>query len=290
MTQLVTTISELREIVKKIHYEKKMVGLVPTMGALHAGHTSLIDKAVSMTDFVIVSVYVNPTQFGEKEDFSKYPRTLKNDVKTCSEHKVDIVFAPNTCEMYGADELNRDSFSNNCLTYVVPPYYRVDTLCGKSRVGHFDGVATVVTKLFNITQCDYAFFGQKDAQQVTILEKMVKDLNMPLKIIRCPIVRENSGLALSSRNAYLSENGREKAICLSKILNNAKNLYDKDINDFEQIFETALTMLPKDVELEYFECVDAKTLEKKDKISDNTLLAIAARIEGVRLIDNLFLA
>ncbi|MBQ7127297.1 pantoate--beta-alanine ligase, partial [bacterium] len=231
---LLNTINEVRIEVKKWRAEGLKVGLVPTMGALHAGHLSLIKKAKTECDKVVVSVFVNPIQFGPSEDFDKYPRTLENDMKLCDENDVDIVFAPTPSEMYGDNRL-----SNDCLTYVCPPYFYVDKLCGKSRVGHFDGVCTVVMKLFNIVQPDCAFFGQKDAQQVIIIKKMVEDLNIPIQIIRCPIVREESGLALSSRNKYLSDVGKKDALVLSQILNNIKACYKRGITDIEALKETA---------------------------------------------------
>ena len=203
-------IEEVREEVKKWRKKGMTVGLVPTMGALHNGHLSLIKKAKATCDKVVVSDFVNPIQFGPSEDFDKYPRTLDADMELCNSEGVDIVFAPSANEMYGG-KCNSDNckdntlkelprLSNDTLTYVCPPFFYVNTLCGKSRTGHFDGVCTVVLKLFNIVQPDYAFFGQKDAQQVIIIKKMVKDLNVPIQIIQCPIVREESGLALSSRN------------------------------------------------------------------------------------------
>ena len=182
---LLNKIIDVREEVKKWRAKGFKVGLVPTMGALHEGHLSLIKKAKSECDKVVVSVFVNPIQFGPSEDFDKYPRTLDEDMKLCDGESVDVVFAPNANEMYGGGRL-----SNDTLTYVCPPYFYVDKLCGKSRVGHFDGVCTVVMKLFNIVQPDCAFFGQKDAQQVIIIKKMVQDLNIPVEIVQCPIVRE----------------------------------------------------------------------------------------------------
>ena len=176
---LLNTIKEVREEVKNWRAEGLKVGLVPTMGALHEGHLSLIKKAKAECDKVVVSVFVNPIQFGPSEDFDKYPRTLDEDMKLCDGEGVDIVFAPTPNEMYGGGRL-----SNDTLTYVCPPYFFVDKLCGKSRVGHFDGVCTVVMKLFNIVQPDCAFFGQKDAQQVIIIKKMVQDLNVPIEIFQ----------------------------------------------------------------------------------------------------------
>ena len=281
---LLNKINEVREEVKKWRAEGLKVGLVPTMGALHEGHLSLIKKAKAECDKVVVSVFVNPIQFGPSEDFDKYPRTLEADTKLCNGENVDIVFAPNATEMYGNNRL-----SNDTLTYVCPPYFFVDKLCGKSRVGHFDGVCTVVMKLFNIVQPDCAFFGQKDAQQVIIIKKMVEDLNIPIEIIQCPIVREESGLALSSRNKYLSEQGRKDALVLSQILNNIKSCYKRGITDIEALKETAYSYLTDKHDLEYLEILNKNTLEEDEKASKNSIALIACRIDGVRLIDNIYL-
>ena len=278
-------IEEVRAEVKKWRKEGLTVGLVPTMGALHAGHVSLIKKAKETCDRVVVSDFVNPIQFGPSEDFDKYPRTLDADMELCNNEGVDIVFAPSADEMYGEGQ----RLSNDTLTYVCPPFFYVNTLCGKSRVGHFDGVCTVVLKLFNIVQPDYAFFGQKDAQQVIIIKKMVKDLNVPVKIVQCPIVREESGLALSSRNKYLTEEGKKDALVLSKILNNIKTCYQKGITDINALKETAYSFLTEKHNLEYLEIVDRITLENKTKADDNSIALIACRVENVRLIDNIYL-
>lgn len=278
-------IEEVREEVKKWKKEGLTVGLVPTMGALHAGHLSLIKKAKETCDKVVVSDFVNPIQFGPSEDFDKYPRTLDADMELCNKEDVDIVFAPSANEMYGENQ----KLSNDNLTYVCPPFFYVNTLCGKTRTGHFDGVCTVVLKLFNIVQPDYAFFGQKDAQQVIIIKKMVKDLNVPIQIIQCPIVREESGLALSSRNKYLTEEGKKDALVLNKILNNIKLCYNKGITDVNSLKETAYNFLTNKHDLEYLEIVDKETLENKIKADDNSIALIACRVENVRLIDNIYL-
>ena len=281
---LLNKIIDVREEVKKWRAKGFKVGLVPTMGALHEGHLSLIKKAKSECDKVVVSVFVNPIQFGPSEDFDKYPRTLDEDMKLCDGESVDVVFAPNANEMYGGGRL-----SNDTLTYVCPPYFYVDKLCGKSRVGHFDGVCTVVMKLFNIVQPDCAFFGQKDAQQVIIIKKMVQDLNIPVEIVQCPIVREESGLALSSRNKYLSEEGKKDALVLSNILKNIKACYNKGITDISALKETAYSYLTEKHDLEYLEMYDKNTLEEIEKVDDDTIVLIACKVEGVRLIDNLYL-
>ena len=280
---LVHTIKELRE--KRAEWKGLKVGLVPTMGALHEGHLSLIKKAKETCDKVIVSVFVNPIQFGPSEDFDKYPRTLDKDMELCNSVGVDAVFAPTPAEMYGGES----KLSNDTLTYVCPPFFYVNKLCGKTRTGHFDGVCTVVLKLFNIVQPDCAFFGQKDAQQVIIIKKMVNDLNVPIEIIQCPIVREKSGLALSSRNKYLSEQGKKDALVLSSILNNIKNCYKKGITDVSALKETAYAFLTDKHDMEYLEILDRNTLEEQEKATDESIALIACRVEGVRLIDNIYL-
>ena len=282
---LIHTIKELREQVKEWKKQGLTVGLVPTMGALHNGHLSLIKKSVEKCDKPVVSVFVNPIQFCPGEDLDKYPRTLEADGKLCEDAGVDIVFAPSPKEMYGEGHI----LSNDFLTYVIPPFFYVDKLCGKSRTGHFDGVCTVVNKLFNIVQPDFAFFGEKDRQQLIILKKMVKDLNIPVEIIPCPIVREESGLALSSRNKYLTEKGKEDALALSKILFNIKMCYNKGIKDVKALTETAYGFLNDNHTLEYLEFRDQNTLEEKKTADSDTIVFIAARVENVRLIDNIAL-
>lgn len=278
-------INEVRKQV--IQWKKKglTVGLVPTMGALHEGHFSLIKKSVETCDKTIVSIFVNPIQFGPSEDLDKYPRTLEKDLQLCKIAGVDVVFAPNHVEMYGEGNL----LSNDFLTYVVPPFFYANKLCGKTRMGHFEGVCTVVNKLFNIVQPDYAFFGQKDYQQLVIIKKMVKDLNIPVEIISCPIVREESGLALSSRNKYLSEEGKKEALVLSKILTNIKECYNKGITDVNALSETAFSFLNEHHELEYLEFVDKDDLENKTVVDDNTVVLTAIRVDNIRLIDNCFI-
>lgn len=282
---LVHTIKEVREQIKEWEKAGLTVGLVPTMGALHNGHLSLIKKAVEKCDKVVVSVFVNPIQFCPGEDLDKYPRTLEADQKLCESNGVNIVFAPTPSEMYGDCQMRTNDF----LTYVIPPFFYVNKLCGKSRVGHFDGVCTVVNKLFNIVQPDFAFFGQKDAQQLIIIKKMVKDLNIPVEIIPCPIVREESGLALSSRNKYLSEEDKIQALALSKILNNIKNCYKKGITDVEALKETAYQFLNDHHDLEYLEFMNEENLDEMTTANDHTRVFIACKVGGVRLIDNILL-
>lgn len=280
---LIHTIKELREQVKSWKKEGLTVGLVPTMGALHNGHLSLIEKSIKKCDKTVVSVFVNPIQFCPGEDFEKYPRTLDADRKLAEDAGVDVVFAPSAEEMYGKDHI----MSSDFLTYVIPPFFYVDKLCGKSRVGHFDGVCTVVNKLFNITQPDFAFFGEKDRQQLIVLQKMVKDLNIDLEVVPCPIVRENDGLALSSRNKYLSENDRKDALALNRILINIKSCYSSGIKDVQALVETAFSFLNENHGLEYLEFRDKNDLEEKKMADDDTIVFIAVKVGNVRLIDNL---
>ena len=280
---LLHTIQEVREQIKAWKKQGLTVGLVPTMGALHNGHKSLIVKSVEKCDKTVVSVFVNPIQFCPGEDLEKYPRTLEEDNKLCEEIGANIVFAPSPKEMYGEGHI----LSNDFLTYVIPPYFYTDKLCGKSRVGHFDGVCTVVNKLFNIVQPDFAFFGKKDMQQLIILKKMVQDLNIPVEIISCPIVREENGLALSSRNKYLSEDGKIHALALSKLLFNIKACYNKGVTDIKALSETAFSFLNENHSLEYLEFRDMNTLEEKSIADENTVVFVAARVENVRLIDNI---
>lgn len=277
-TEVITEIKFLRDQIKYWKKQGLVIGLVPTMGALHAGHESLIKKARTECDRIVVSIFVNPIQFGPNEDYDKYPRQLEADKEICSRNNVDLIFAPTPQEMYPEGK--------ESLTIVVPPVLYQDKLCGKSRIGHFNGVATVVLKLFNIVQPDNAYFGQKDAQQFIIIKKMVRDLNIPVEIIGCPIIRDVDGLALSSRNAYLSDD-RQKALTLSKVLRNIKENYDAGITSSKRTVNSALKLLHPDVKLEYLEVLDANTLEPTDNLKENTLVAIAAKVGNVRLIDNL---
>lgn len=282
---LVKTINELRELLKSRRTGK--IGLVPTMGALHKGHASLIARSVKECDTTVVSVFVNPVQFGVNEDYDKYPSTLEADLSLCSKLKADFVFAPSVAEMYG--ENVKQGLHDDLLTTVCPPFRMVDRLCGKSRPGHFDGVATVVTKLFNIVSPDLAFFGQKDAQQVIVLKKVAKDLNIPVKIVTCPLIRDDDGLATSSRNTYLSASDREHALSISKMLFAIKKAFDAGVVDTEILFETGLSVLDKNAGLEYLEFVDGETLEPSKTAKKGDLVATAVKIGSVRLIDNIIL-
>ena len=280
---VVNKIDELRNLIKDFRKQEKTIALVPIMGCLHNGHKSLMEKAHSIADITVISVFVNPIQFCPGEDYDKYPRTLQNDIEVAESAGVSVIFAPSVSEMYP----NLNKFSD--ITMVVPPYELTDIMCGKSRVGHFDGVETVVTKLFNIVQPDYACFGMKDIQQLFLIKKMVKDLNMPVEIVPCPLVREENGLALSSRNKYLSDDEKVKALTISKSLFAIKESFKLGIKDTKKLFDVGLTNLDKNVELEYLEFVDFDTFQKVDDIKSNTICAIAARVGDVRLIDNVIL-
>jgi len=284
--KIISNVNELRNEIKALKTSKSgTVGLVPTMGALHQGHISLVKKARRQNEIVIVSVFVNPTQFGPNEDYDKYPRTLEEDAKLCEEENVDFLFAPSPRDIY--DEYY---FKNKETTLICPPYDVVNKLCGKSRPGHFDGVCTIVAKLFNITKCDRAYFGKKDAQQLFIIQKMVKDLNFDIEIIGCPIVREADNLAMSSRNTYLDDSARADALNISKALFCAKELFDKGVKDSAILIDTALAVA-KNIEVEYAEIVSMNTFEKVDTIENKALMLIAARVNSngsmVRLIDNI---
>lgn len=280
---VVNNINELRNIIRDYKKQGKTIALVPTMGCLHEGHKSLMTKAVSIADITVTSIFVNPIQFCPGEDYDKYPRTLEQDKIVAESAGVNIIFAPTVNEMYP----NLNKFAD--LTMVVPPYELTDIMCGKSRIGHFDGVLTVVSKLFNIVQPDYACFGLKDIQQLFLIKKMVKDLNMPIEIIPCPLIREESGLALSSRNKYLSNKDKETALSISKSLFAIKQSFMAGISDTKKLFDIGFANLSTDIELEYLEFVDYKTFEQISEINSSTVCAIAAKVNNVRLIDNIIL-
>lgn len=270
-------ISSIEEI-KKIKKENISIGLVPTMGYLHEGHISLIKRAREENDIVITSIFVNPTQFGPNEDFEKYPRDEKRDLQKCEENGCDIVFLPQKEDMYPKD----------FLTFVQVEKLGKG-LCGKSRPIHFRGVTTVLTKLFNIVKPDRAYFGQKDAQQLVIVKKMVEDLNMDVEIIGCPIVREADGLAISSRNTYLSAEERNDALFLNKSLKLAKNLIEngeKNISTIKDEMEKTI-LSGKNNTIDYIEFVDTKTLNPISQIKYEVLIAIAVKAGNTRLIDNM---
>ncbi len=278
--EIVKPIENARRIIAAAKSAGKKIGLVPTMGALHEGHFSLIRAAKKQTDFVAVSIFVNPTQFGPGEDLAKYPRPFDADVKACKELGVDVVFAPTDKEMY----------PDKNITWVNVEKLG-ETLCGKSRPGHFRGVAAVCAKLFNIVQPDIAFFGQKDAQQVIIIERMVADLNMPLKIVICPTIREKDGLAMSSRNKYISAGERKDAALLYASLQEAQMLIGGGMRKSSEIVGEMekILKISKQLKIEYISIVNAKTLDELDKIKGEILIAVAAKLGDARLIDNIML-
>ncbi len=273
--EIITTIENIRSIVN--HWKDKgySIGFVPTMGYLHDGHAALIDQARKDNDKVIVSIFVNPTQFGENEDLNSYPRDINRDKSLCEAHKADIIFSPTSDEMYH----DRKAFVN-----IVE---LSDTLCGISRPIHFKGVCTVITKLFNIIQPTNAYFGEKDAQQLAIIRKMVYDLNFPVNIIGVPIVRESDGLAKSSRNTYLSSEERKAATILYKAIQMGKQTIkhgasaDSIINVMTEIVNTEPL-----AKIDYISVVDANTMQPVHEITSPVLVAMAVYIGSTRLIDN----
>jgi pantoate--beta-alanine ligase len=275
--EIVKTIEKVKKIVAKAKSAGRKIGFVPTMGALHEGHFSLTRAAKKQTDFVVVSVFVNPTQFGPDEDLAKYPRPFKKDVDACRKLGVDVVFAPIVKQMYPEEN----------ITWVNVEKLS-EPLCGKSRPGHFRGVATICSKLFNIVGPDIAFFGQKDAQQAIVIQRMAADLNMPQKIVVCPTIREKDGLAMSSRNAYLRPKGRKDAALLYAALQGAEVF----IAAGERKSKTLISQMKKIlkisrlIKIDYIKIVDAKTLEEIKRVKGKVLIAVAAKIGKTRLIDN----
>ncbi len=272
------TIQSVRKLVNATRAEGKKIGFVPTMGALHIGHVSLIEAAVQQTDFVIVSIFVNPTQFGPAEDFDKYPRPFDKDMEICRKKGVDIIFAPTPEEMYPGENLTWVNVEK--LT---------EPLCGQFRPGHFRGVTIVCAKLFNIVTPDIAFFGQKDAQQAIVIKRMVADLNMPLEIAVCPTIREPDGLAVSSRNQYLTEQQRKDATLIFKSLQKCREMIEAGVTDTKEIIgqmRKILNQIPS-AKIEYISIVNAETLESIDQVSGKILAAVAVKIGSTRLIDNI---
>ena len=275
--QLVHTIDEVRAQVKAWKREGLSVGLVPTMGYLHDGHKSLIERAVKENDRVVVSDFVNPTQFGENEDLGSYPRDIKRDAALCDAAGVELLFNPSPEEMY---------YKDNCT--FVDMNKLTDVLCGKTRPIHFSGVCSVVSKLFNIVAPDRAYFGQKDAQQLAVIRRMVRDLNFDIEIVGCPIVREPDGLALSSRNTYLNIEERKAALVLSQALKLGKDMMESGETDAVKIRKAMVEHIEKEplARIDYVEIVDADSLESVQKIENKVLTAMAVYIGNTRLIDN----
>lgn len=273
--QVTKTTLETRTLIKQWKKEGKTIGLVPTMGFLHEGHASLIKKCREQNDIVVVSDFVNPTQFGPNEDLAAYPRDFQRDSDLCESLGCDLIFHPEPEDMY----------DNPCA--FVSIHTLSETLCGKTRPIHFKGVCTVVTKLFHIVTPDRAYFGQKDAQQLAIIKKMVKDLNFDIEIVGCPIVREEDGLAKSSRNTYLNDQERVAALCLSRSVKKGQELIhvdataDEILNPMKQIIEAEPL-----AKIDYVSMVDAETMQPVDRVKKDVLVAMAVYIGKTRLIDN----
>jgi pantoate--beta-alanine ligase len=274
------TIEDMRTASRAARREGKRLGFVPTMGALHEGHISLVRAAKAQCDVVAVSIFLNPLQFGPSEDLAKYPRTFEHDCKLLEKEGVDFLFAPAPEEMYPA----------GAVTYVTVKGLS-GKLCGRSRPGHFRGVTTVVAKLFHIVEPGFAFFGQKDAAQAAIIRRMVRDLNLPVEIVVCPIIREPDGLAMSSRNAYLSLDERKSALVLHRTLTRVKNRFDQGERRATNLIECGKQVLAQEpaVRLDYFEIVDPDTLDPMEDLTRPALLAVAGFLGGTRLIDNILL-
>ena len=275
--RIIRTIAEVREAVRAARRQDRTVGLVPTMGAFHDGHLSLMDEARRNNDLVVVSLFVNPTQFGANEDLSRYPRDEVRDAAMADDHGVDILFAPEPSEIYP------DGFATTIHIAGV-----TDVLDGAVRgAHHFDGVATVVAKLFGIVAPDVAYFGQKDAQQVLVVRRLVRDLNLDVRIEACPIVREADGLAMSSRNVYLDPAARAQATALNRSLDAAQALADAGERDAGTIIAAAHAVLADaGIAPEYLELRDAETLQTVTRLDGDALLAVAAQVGAARLIDN----
>ncbi|AEX85886.1 pantoate--beta-alanine ligase [Marinitoga sp. 1135] len=278
--KVINSINEMKDIRNSLIMEGKTIGFVPTMGYLHKGHLSLVKQAREDNDIVVVSIFVNPTQFGPNEDFDRYPRDLNRDMELLKEFNVDYIFHPDVMEMYP------DGYS----TYVEETKL-TNVLCGKSRPGHFKGVTTIVSKLFNIVRPTRAYFGQKDAQQFRVLRKMVDDLNMDVKMVEMPIIREEDGLAMSSRNIYLKGEERVQALALYKSLLKAKELFENGERDATKIKEEMKKVFDENplVKVDYIEIVDEYNLEPVEKIEKRVLVAVAAFVGKARLIDNIIL-
>ena len=278
--KIIETPDDMQRFSRGVRRAGKRLGFVPTMGALHEGHLSLVRAARKQSDCVAVSIFVNPLQFGPSEDFSKYPRNFERDCQLLEAENVEVVFAPKVEAMYPA----------GAKTFVEIQEIS-DRLDGRSRPGHFKGVTTVVSKLFNIVQPDFAFFGQKDAAQVAILRRMVRDLNMDVQIVVEPIVREDDGLALSSRNSYLDPQQRKQALVLNRALMRVQFLVDRGERNPNVLIEAGKQVIAEEAgaKLDYFEIVDHDTLEAVEEITRGALVAVAAWIGSTRLIDNLLI-
>ncbi len=276
--QIIKNIKQMQALSRKLRAQAKTIGFVPTMGALHEGHLSLVRRSKKENNATIVSIFVNPAQFGPKEDFKKYPRDLKGDFKKLSNLKADAVFTPDNKEMYP------DGFSVS-----VNVGHIGEILCGASRPGHFNGVATVVAKLFNIVIPDRAYFGQKDFQQTVIIKKLVTGLNFDMGVVVCPTIREVDGLAMSSRNNYLNSKQRKAATVLYRALKRGQKLVSKGANNAGKIKKEIETVVKSEplAEIEYIEIVNPESLEKTKKLKKPAVICLAVKIGPTRLIDNI---
>jgi pantoate--beta-alanine ligase len=275
--KICATIPEARAACRDARASRKRLGLVPTMGALHEGHLSLVRAAKARCDAVAVSIFVNPTQFGPTEDLSKYPRQLDRDCRLLETENVDILFAPPVEEIY----------PNGQVTWVLVEGLS-EKLDGRSRPGHFRGVTTIVSKLFHVLEPDAAFFGQKDAAQLAVIGRMVRDLNFHVEIVACPIVRESDGLAMSSRNAYLNREERGRALVLQRSLQQVQQEFQAGERVAAKLISAAKEVFAREpqVALDYFEIVDPDTLDPVERLSQKTLVAVAAYVGSTRLLDN----
>ena len=278
--EIINRRQRMASVARKLRREDKTIGLVPTMGALHEGHLSLVREARRMCDVVVVSVFVNPTQFGPTEDFKRYPRDLTGDTTKLTDYSVDYIFAPPAEEIY----------PKNFATYVNVEGLS-ETMEGAARPGHFRGVATVVTVLFNTVRPDFAFFGQKDAQQALVVRRLVRDLAFDIEVVVLPTVREQTGLALCSRNSYLDDGQRKAATILYRALSQAREVYNEGERSTKKLAETVRAQFDAEprARLEYVGVVDAETMEKYDRIPEDraVLIALAAQVGATRLIDNI---
>ena len=274
--KIVTTIKEMQTFSKQTLRSSKTIGFVPTMGYLHEGHMSLVKEAVKQNDCVIMSIFVNPLQFGPDEDFDRYPRDLKRDEELAKQAGVDVLFYPDVEEMYPKERTTRLTVQE-----------RVDTLCGESRPGHFDGVATVVMKLLQIVLPDRAYFGMKDAQQVAVIKGLVEDFNVPVEIVPCPIIREEDGLAKSSRNVYLTPTERKEAIQLSRSLDEATKAIELGETNPARIKGLIFSLLSQTSgKVDYIEVLSYPDLENIEVMKGNIIIAVAVQFSAARLIDN----
>ena len=280
MLQVITSIEDIKQRIKTLKEDQLSIGFVPTMGALHEGHLSLVRQARKENDKVVVSIFVNPLQFGKNEDFGQYPRTFDNDCELLSKEDVDIVFNPKAPEMY----------PNGFCTSVALEHLE-DKLCGKSRPGHFRGVATIVLKLFNLINPDIAYFGQKDFQQTVVIKRVVADLNLDVNIKVLPTVRDKEGLALSSRNGYLSETEKKDALCLYNALIKAHTMVNAGAKNAKEITAEMEKIINncKSTKIDYISIVNPETLEAVSEVRSGNVAALTVRVGKTRLIDNIIL-